>query len=471
MKELWKWRRVISFFAFGLVILTSSVIAIVSTALIPGFSLALGFLLGGIISPPDAVSASSVLKTVNAPKRVLAITEGESLLNDASSLIVYRFALAAVVSGSAFHLHTAAWNFLWVIFMGVATGLIVGLVFYAILRWLPTTASTDTALILAAPHMMYLLAESMHFSGVLAVVTGGLFLSHQSHRVLSHISRIRGINVWSTISFILNGIVFMLIGLEMPLIVSQLGSTSLPEAISYALIITAVLMVSRVLFMLVTSAFTTFISHYITTADSHPGWKGPLVAGWAGMRGVVSLASALAIPLYLANGQIFPQRNLILFVTFVVILLTLVIQGLTLPYLIRFLDLKESEYDDYPLPVMQQETVLRTKTAKAALQLLRTTYFEHLGRNELLKASESRYQNELKFIGRLQKEAGPGQGASVEAVVVFKEVMIAVIDRQRNVLRELNRKAEFDEDLVKRQLEQLDLEEEKLRLQFDLTQN
>ena len=188
-KDFWKWRRVIASFAFPIVIITSAVIAVISNQLIPGFTIALGFLLGGIISPPDAVSATSILKEVKVTKRASAIIEGESLLNDASSLIVYRFALAAVLTGT-FSTGEASLKFLEVVVMGIATGLIVGLVFYALHRWMPTTASIDTVLTFIEPYMMYIIAEHFHFSGVLAVVTGGLYLSNRSHVILNNVSRL-----------------------------------------------------------------------------------------------------------------------------------------------------------------------------------------------------------------------------------------------------------------------------------------
>src|SRR5687768_16450233 len=173
-KAFWKWRRVITGFAFPIVIITSCVIAFVSNLLIPGFTLALGFLLGGIISPPDAISATTIMRRVNAPKSLVSIIEGESLLNDASSLIVFRFALAAVITGQ-FHIGQATGSFFLVIIMGIAIGLLVGVIFYAIHKWLPTTASIEIVLTLVTPYCMYYAAEYFHFSGVLAVVSGGLF--------------------------------------------------------------------------------------------------------------------------------------------------------------------------------------------------------------------------------------------------------------------------------------------------------
>src|SRR5690349_2433841 len=172
-KEFWRWRRLIASFAFLIVIITSCVVAFAAHALIPGFTLALGFLLGGIISPPDAISATTIMRRVNVPKSLVSIAEGESLLNDASSLIVFRFALAAVITGQ-FHFHEAALSFLLVIVMGIVIGLLVGIIFYAIHRWLPTTTSIEIVLTLLTPYCMYYVAEHFHFSGVLAVVSGGL---------------------------------------------------------------------------------------------------------------------------------------------------------------------------------------------------------------------------------------------------------------------------------------------------------
>lgn len=167
-KEFWKWRRVITSFAFPIVIITSCVVAFVSSVFIPGFNLALGFLLGGIISPPDAISATTVMRRVKVPKVLVSVIEGESLLNDASSLIVFRFALAAVITGQ-FHFQQAATSFFLVIIMGTLIGLIVGLIFYGIHRLLPTTSSIEIVLTLATPYCMYYLAEHFHFSGVLEI--------------------------------------------------------------------------------------------------------------------------------------------------------------------------------------------------------------------------------------------------------------------------------------------------------------
>jgi Na+/H+ antiporter len=458
-KDFWKWRRVISSFAFIIVIVTSCVIAVVSSNTIPGFTLALGFLLGGIISPPDAISATSIMKEVKVPKRLSAIIEGESLLNDAASIIVFRFALAAIVTGT-FIFTEAASSFFIVIIMGILTGLAIALVFYAIHRWLPTTPSIDIVLTLVTPYIMYIVAERFHFSGVLAVVSGGLFLSQRQHTMLSPLSRIQGLNVWTIVGFVLNGLIFMLIGLELPVIIKQLGDTSLSEAIKYSLIIAFTLIICRLLCTFGASVFTRFASRFITTADSNPGWRGPFLLGWAGMRGVVSLAAALSIPLYL-NDQPFPQRNLILFITFMVILVTLVFQGLTLPLMIRWVNMKDP---DYLIPYPEQEVLVRKKMTKAALDLVNEKYPAELQTNEGLRVFKLRLENDLRLLESAQLSAPKGT-IKDESLADLQKVLVEIVTTQRVLLHELNKKAELDEDIIKTQLLVLD-HEEKLMRQF-----
>ncbi len=456
-KDLWRWRRVIISFAFLIVIMTAGVVALVSTAIIPGFTLALGFLLGGIVSPPDAVSATSILKYVKVPKAIASILEGESLMNDASSLIVFRFALLAVTTGQ-FVFSQAAVSFVVVIVMGVLIGWLIALIYYMVHRWLPTTTQVDIVLTLTAPYVMYITAEEFHGSGVLAVVAGGLFLSARSHKFLSTRSRIAGADVWATLGFILNGLVFMLIGLELPVIIKELGTSSVWEAIKYGVIITLVLIVGRILSTLGTSIFTTFISRYIRTANSRPGWKGPLIIGWAGMRGVVSLAAALSIPVYMDNkGHLFPQRNLILFITFTVILLTLVIQGLTLPALIRWINPPD---DDHALPKEDQERKVRKKLLHESMRFLDEEHQAALASNSAVK----KMREELEELHLLTS----GKDGTQEEKEEYLTISLRLIDYQREVLNDLNKDYATDHEVIRKFHELLDVEEEKLRLQFDI---
>jgi len=447
-KEMWRWRRIILSFAFVVVFLTAMSVAFVANHFIPGFSMALGFLLGGIVSPPDAVSAGAILKFVKVPKRMQSVLEGESLLNDASSLIIFRFALIAVATGQ-FIWYDAAINFTWMLAGGVFIGLFIGFIFMKAHKYLPTDANTDIILTLVTPYIMYLAAEGAHSSGVLAVVSGGLLLSYNRHLFLSSTSRVRGINVWESFSFILNGVVFMLIGLDLPEITSGLEGVSIMSAIGYGALITAVLIVGRILSAYGAIIVTLIARNFITVADSRfPGYKVPFLLGWTGMRGVVSLAAALSIPVQLSDGRAFPQRNLILFITFIVILLTLLIQGLTLPYLIRNMTIPD--FGDN-MPEEAAESLIRKQLAEQALL--------HLGNN---------YSEQLKNQPKLQQMAGKWEAGShlandeqmaQESIAVYRDIL----NHQRQWLINKNKEDErMDEDIIRKHLRLLDLEEEKL---------
>ena len=455
-KEFWKFRRIIGSFAFPVVIITSCVVAVASVALIPGFTLALGFLLGAIVSPPDAIAAGTIMRQVRVPKALLSIAEGESLLNDASSLIVFRFALAAILTGQ-FLLQDAMVSFGLVVVMGILIGLAVGLIFYAIHRWLPVTTSIEIVLTFVTPYCMYYAAEHFHFSGVLAVVSGGLFLSSRRMRILHYETRMQAVNVWNSLVFVLNGFIFLLIGLQQPSIIRGLGDVSVKTAIGYALAIAAVLIVSRLIFALFASWFSTFMSRFINVADAHPGWKGPVILGWAGMRGVVSLAAALSLPLLLMDGTPFPFRNLILFITFVVILVTLVLQGLTLPWLIRKLNLQDPRE---VIPPDQQERMIQKKLAKASLEYLEKIPEADSGDPTLIHNLRDRLHMELNAFSAELEEADRSQASGYKA---FLETYIGMLDHQRQYLDYINTHATCDEDLIRKYQSLIDIEEFKVR--------
>ncbi|WP_128543387.1 Na+/H+ antiporter [Larkinella soli] len=456
-REFWKWRRVIITFAFGVVIFTAGAVALVSNALIPGFTLALGFLLGGIISPPDAVAATSVFRALPVPRRLVSVVEGESLVNDASSLIVFRFALGAVLSGT-FVWQDAATSFVWVTLAGIGVGMGVALVFYVIHRWIPTTPSIHTVLTLVTPYLMYITAELAHVSGVMAVVSGGLFLSFQSTTIFTARNRMQGLHTWATVGFMLNGLVFILIGLQLPVIVESLGDYSLKEAIGYGLVITLVITVVRMVSALGTSLFTRFISRYIRTNDSNPGWRMPFVFGWAGMRGVVSLASAFSIPLLGSDGQAFPQRNLILFITFMVILITLVVQGLTLPIVIRLVHPPDK---DGLLPEHEQEAEIQLHLYKAALHRLRDQHSGQISENDLVANLEDRLENDIRLTTQWL-EAEECDEHEQEDLNRYHAVFTDLVRAQRRELARLRRNGNYDDELLRRQEAQLDLEEERV---------
>jgi Na+/H+ antiporter len=455
-KNFWKWRRVIMSFAFPIVIITSCVVAFASHALIPGFTLALGFLLGGIVSPPDAISATTIMRQVKAPKILVSVAEGESLLNDASALIVFRFALVAVITGQ-FHLSQAIGSFFLVIVMGTLIGVMIGLIFYGIHRWLPTTPSIEIVLSFLAPYCMYYFAERFHFSGVLAVVAGGLFLSSKRQTMLTYQGRIQGSNVWSTIGFILNGIVFMLIGLQLPFITSSVEEVSLSQAVWYGIAISLVLIVTRICCTLGAAVFTRIAGHFITVADRRPGWKIPIVFGWSGMRGVVSLAAALSIPVLIQPGQPFPYRNLILIITFIVILVTLVLQGLTLPWVMKNVKVKEKFSG---IPEQEQELTIRKAIAETSLNFIRQTQGNGQDVNEHLQNLSVKLKTDLNIF---QQDLEAFNNTSRAELIKYQDIYLALLDEQRKALQELNGQDGYDEELIRKYLSLVDLEETKLR--------
>jgi len=254
----------------------------------------------------------------------------------------------------------------------------------------------------------------------------------------------------------MNGLIFLLIGLQLPSIVQQLGNISLVTAIWYGLAISVVLIIARLLCTFGASVFTRFIGRYITVADRNPGFKGPIILGWAGMRGVVSLAMALSIPL-LIGGQAFPHRNLILFITFIVILVTLVFQGLTLPWIIRKVNL---EAGSDTIPENEQEMIIQKKIAKVSLQLLEEKYQEDRKQNEHLDNLFTKLQLDVNFFQQDLKELANSAGNSKSD---FQQIYLELLERQRELLSDMNRRSEFDEDLIRKYLTLIDLEEFKIR--------
>ncbi|WP_118972910.1 Na+/H+ antiporter [Taibaiella koreensis] len=451
-KEMKKWWRMISSFAFLVVLFTAFSVAIVTNYFIPGFTLALGFLLGGIVSPPDAVSIGAITKFVKIPRSTSAVLEGESLLNDASSLIIFRFALITVGTGQ-FIWHQAALSFVWMVIGGVGTGLALAWLFVQGHRRLPTDAPSDIALTLIEPYILYWVAEQLHSSGVLAVVSGGLFMAHRRLFFLSSTSRIRGYSVWESFTFLLNGVVFLIIGLDLPEIVDGLRSKGIPlrTAIGYSLLVTAVLIVARII-----SSYVALIATLIFRPNVAPRpisrlgrFTMPLLLGWTGMRGVVSLAAALSIPVSLSDGTAFPYRNLILFITFVVILLTLVVQGLTLPYLLNRAQVLRGLQGEPPEAAKQKLVRdLRLHTYAFLKERYDNELHDHAGMRQLLQ----HWEDKMK--------AADEDWMNHKTKIIFLEML----ECQRQYIAELNNDPNVDEDLVREQLFLIDLEEERIRM-------
>ena len=449
LKNLKKWYRIIGSFAFLVVFFTAISVAVFTNYFIPGFSLALGFLLGGIVSPPDAVSAGAILKFVKVQKSTASILEGESLLNDASSLIIFRFAMVAVATGQ-FIWKDAIFSFSWMIVGGAAIGLALGWLFMQAHKKLPTDAPSDIAFTLIEPYILYWVGEHLHSSGVLAVVFGGLYLSNHNLSFLNSTSRIRGYSVWESFSFILNGLVFMLIGLDMPEILSGLHEKKIPlsSAIEYGVLVTILLIVVRII-----SSFFALFATYLFRRQTFNSmnrdgmWKRPFILGWTGMRGVVSLAAALAIPATLSNGQDFPQRNLILFITFVVIVLTLFVQGLTLPYILkRTADFMNSEED----PEIVSKRV-RKELYTHSVNIAKSQYADYALRKPLFAAVLTHWEEKMK--------SSDEEVADAE----HKRIYLELLEHQRKFLIERNKDPDLDDDIIRNQLYLIDLEEERIK--------
>jgi CPA1 family monovalent cation:H+ antiporter len=453
-KEMMKWYRIISSFAFLVVLFTALSVAVAANYYIPGFTIGLGFLLGGIVSPPDAVSVTALTRFVKIPKSTSTILEGESLLNDASSLIIFRFALIAIGTGQ-FIWQQAAISFVWMIIGGIGSGLLLAWFFIQMHRILPTDASSDIAFTIIEPYFMYWVGEQIHSSGVLAVVAGGLYMSNRSLVFLSSSSRIMGINVWESFIFILNGIVFLIIGLDLSEIVAGMRSEGIPltTAVGYGVLVTGILVLSRMI-----SAYAALLATYIFRPSVMPRARSrrrqllmPLLLGWTGMRGVVSLAAALSIPVALDDGLIFPHRNLILFITFVVILLTLITQGLTLPYIINRTKLFDTiTFTIEPEDISMQR--IRKGLKDHTYQFLKNKFDGELHGDHQLQNLLQHWEEKTKM---------PDEDWRSEKT---KKIYFEMLNSQRDFLMDANRDPSLNEEIVRHQLYLIDLEEERMKL-------
>ncbi|MEP7318348.1 MAG: Na+/H+ antiporter [Panacibacter sp.] len=450
--------RPISLAAVGLVLFTTTLVAITAHAMIPGFEWPLAFLLGAIISPPDAIAASSVTKGLGLSPRMMTILEGESLVNDASGLVAYRYALLAVTAGN-FVLWQAGLNFLLVAVMGILIGVAIGYVMYLIHKKFVCDPIIEVTLTFLTPFAAYLLAEEFHFSGVLAVVSTGLYLSFRSGEIFSNESRIMAYAVWQVVSFILNNLIFILIGLQLRNVMNSITDYSKSELILYGAVISGVAILVRFIWVVPAALLPRWLSKRIREKEAFDP-RNMVVFGWAGMRGVVSMAAALALPLTLPDGTDFPLRNLIIFLSFCVILSTLVLLGSTLPWIIRKLKLK-------PHSIVLEEYEVRTKIVSSAISHIEENL--SLAQDELLNNIKSKY--EVKY-NRLQKTELPsnyfGSGKMLGAGVFneFTKMQIELIGIERKVLQQLHRSGNTSEEILRKVERELDLEETRLQLEI-----
>lgn len=453
----------ISTLGVSLVFFTVVAVAITAHFVIPDFSWPLAFLLGAIVSPPDAVASSGIIKGLGLNKKVISILEGESLINDASALVAYRYALIASITGG-FIFWKAGLQFLWTAGGGIGIGLLLGYLLVLLHKKINNYPVIETGLSLLTPYLSYLAAEQLSTSGILAVVSTGILISWHSQEIFSYETRMQIKGVWETLIFLINGFVFILIGLQLPNILKQLSGYGFWELIIYGLAIATSTIVIRILWVFASASMSSFIKRLKRKSQvlqeetvNRIFWKNVLVVSWTGTRGMISMATALALPLTLLNGAPFVQRHLIIFLSFVVVFITLVVQGLSLPLLIRLLKIKKSENHDM-------------ETKQLQLSLLRSTlyFIDHdcPGVDETIKRELiKKYSSEMKLLiaevninGRIDDE-GDFLLAQRNAL---QETLIKIKEFQRDLLSQLHKNGEFSDIAVREVEKDMDIDELKL---------
>lgn len=431
--------RPILLLAVGAVLFTAVAVAVVVKALIPSLPWGAAVVLGAIIAPPDAVAAAAVLRELRLPKRIVSVLEGESLLNDAASLVLYRFAVAATVAGS-FSWGGGLAQFALAGLGGAALGWAVGRGAMWVFAQLEDTVHDITASVLAG-FAAYLLAETAHVSGVLAVVGCGLVLGRDQHHAFTARTRIESAAVWSFIEFVLTALVFVLIGLQLRGIIERLDGYTSGRLLLLAGAVSMTLVVSRFLWIFPTAWVPRLLSRSLRERDPLPPPAELAVTGWAGMRGVVSLAAALALPMR------FPGRDIIVFLAFAAIFVTLVVQGTTLGPLIRWLRVEEPGSSG----VNPEQAALRRDATAAALAMVEDRVDEH---GEVATELADELRGRAEQVARLHED-GEGEAGRREQQ---QRLRLEALEAARASLA-----ADADEEAGRAIVEELDLEEEQIR--------
>ena len=415
-----------------------------------GLPLAVGFVFGALISPPDAVAALSVTQNLQVPRRIIVILEGESLVNDATSFIAFRFAVAAVMTGS-FSLGQAGLQFLLVGAGGVCVGLAVG--------WLATQVQkrlddppVQTMLSLLTPYVAYFSGERLHVSGILAVVIAGIYYGWRAPRILSGRMRLQALPVWEMVVFILNGILFMLIGLQLPQVINSLAPGSATRVAKLAILVVSVMVVVRFAWIFGATYLPRLLSGRLHR-KKHVPWQQTALIAWTGMRGADSLAGALAIPFFLPNGESFPGRNLILLLTFCVIFGTLVLQGLTIAPLVRRLGIVDDHVTE------REERLARLKANEAALAHVEEMEALHRANPKIVERLRSEY---LDRIQQLRSEGPPEKTVRRLFSRDFEELAREALETERETVIGLRNDEVISDQALRRIQRDIDLAEARL---------
>ena len=454
-------RRPIGLLSIGLVLFSTVAVGLVAHWAVPSMPLAAAFVLGAIVAPPDAVAAIAIGRRAGLPSRVVTILEGESLVNDATALVAYRVAVAAVVTG-AFSLADVGLRFLVASVGGVAVGLAAGWLVIQARRRLADDPLAENTVALLAPFAAYLPAEAVGASGVLAVVVAGLYLNRfyygpRGFDAVDSGARLQVQAVWRMVVYLLEGVIFALIGLQLPTVLEGLGSSSVAALVLDAAVVSAAVIVARIVWVFPAAYLPRLLSRRIRAADPYPPWQHPAVIAWTGMRGVVSLAAALALPFTTAGGAPFPERASIQFLAFCVILATLVLQGLSLPAVIRWLGVGGRRGPDG-----REEATARHRTAEVALVRL-----DELVRQQAVpEAVERKLRHRLEERRRwaAKRLDGDGQVANrVQAVhASYNQVRRALLRLERAEAVRLLEDGTIGSDALHRVERELDLEESQL---------
>lgn len=444
--------RPIGLLSIGLVLATTGTVAVVAHAWVDHLSWAEAFALGAIVSPTDPIAASAITKRLGVPRRLVAVIEGESLVNDGTGLVAYRVAVGAIVGGT-FSLPHAVGNFVLTVLGGVAIGVAVGMCVRQVRRRLDNPPVEITISLLTG-YFAYLPAELLGASAVLAAVTVGIYMGWHTPELTTVQSRLQGDAVWSILTFVLNGLLFVLVGLELPTLLDALHGISRAQLLGWGAIVTVTVIVTRLVWIFPGTYLPRMFSRRIRERDPAPPWQQPVLLGWTGMRGAVSLAAALALPLTLEHGRPFPHRNLIVFLTFCVILGTLVVQGLTLPFVVRLLGLEDDG------AAVQEELHARRLAADAALERINELAGEDWVRDDTVERLRGSYDFRKRRFAELVDVDGEGP---IEARSQdFRRLRKELLEAERHAVRDLRRDREIDDDVLRRIEYDLDLEEARL---------
>ena len=446
--------RAISLTAVGLVLATMSAVAVTAHALVDGLSWGAAFTLGAIVSPTDALAATAVARRLGVPRRLVTVLEGESLINDATALVAYRIAVATAVGGS-FVVWEAGLRFVAGVAGGVAVGLIVGWLVAVIRRRLEDPPA-EIVLSVVTGYAAYLPAERLGVSAVLAAVTAGLFIGWRAPELASPTTRLLAFSFWEILVYLLNAVLFILVGLQLRPIMDQVSGRSAATLLGLAALISAVVIAARIAW-----GFT--IPYLIRALDRRPSQvarrvdaRQRLISGWSGMRGAVSLAAALALPLETDSGQPFPERDLIIFVTFGVIFTTLVVQGLTLPALIRRLGVHDDGGEE------REELQARLGAADAALARLEELAGEEWTREDTVERLRGLYQFRRR---RLKARAGILEDdGSEDRSLAYQRLVRELLEAQRRAIIRLRNQGVISDGVMHRVERELDLEDSRLEI-------